>query len=657
MTAFLLGTSDNAIIGLSIAAAQRGKRYVSYAHVIRLPDSTHGTHQDSPSRRHLIASVLLLAAASRQNTRGVLSLLRTPLRRQRARYTDVCPLIGVGSGMASRAGTRSTSQHPMYRSNGAATTDRSSYSPDLTVQPDTLTGTTSSGSGMHPPGSTSMAAPQLAIAATASGKEKGPPAFLNKLYTMVEDESCDDLIRWSPGGLSFIVTDPEGFAKRILKLWFKHNNFGSFVRQLNTYNFHKVPRIQAGVLEATLNELPEMLEFRNDYFRRGQPELLMEIKRKKASAEENSANPQLDLANIMRELAAIKRHQSDIAGNLESLQSSNKTLWQEAISSRERHKRHQETINKILRFLASVFGGKVLPGPDESELRHLPDDAASSKEPSPFTPASDKAFTRPVARQNGVIPSPHGKKRLLIEHQPLDVDSGTPAGRAAELIEEIDDDEADTLTTIGRIHTASHSPPDFSQSATPSPHMSNTEKFGSNNSQLVPYLGSSMKNPTPQALISQLSPDLDDDLTQKYQAHQSKLNEAHDDHHAISAQMDTLQAALDRLVGNLPLDDKMIDVLSTANENGLIQSELPSHSIEPSADFDLDSYLRHFPTTDSGHVQPLLQNDNDDNLGRYVDIDTPSADDAGQPLGEPASKKRVREESATPVRTSPRRKS
>ena len=71
--------------------------------------------------------------------------------------------------------------------------------------------------------------------APADSQRSIPTPFLTKTYQLVDDASVDDLISWNEDGTSFIVWRPAEFARDLLPKYFKHNNFSSFVRQLNTY--------------------------------------------------------------------------------------------------------------------------------------------------------------------------------------------------------------------------------------------------------------------------------------------------------------------------------------------------------------------------------------------------------------------------------------
>jgi len=44
---------------------------------------------------------------------------------------------------------------------------------------------------------------------------------------------------WNERGDGFVVKNEFVFASQIMRTYFRHQNFSSFVRQLNFYGFHK----------------------------------------------------------------------------------------------------------------------------------------------------------------------------------------------------------------------------------------------------------------------------------------------------------------------------------------------------------------------------------------------------------------------------------
>lgn len=260
-----------------------------------------------------------------------------------------------------------------HTANSIAAGSRSNMSPLTGLA--SSSGQISNGGGAASSSTSSAAVAALPLPSPSSSNAKGSPssalqprssnnsgrgnvaAFLTKLYNMVGDKASNNLIKWSDDGQSFIVVKHVEFAKEVLPKFFKHNNFSSFVRQLNMYGFHKVPHLQQGVLMPDADS--EQWEFSNPHFQKNQPDLLYLVSRKKASngAEDKDALT-MDLGHILSEVTAIKRHQVAISSDLKNIERDHQSLWQESLAARERHHRQQETIDKILRFLASVFSGE-----------------------------------------------------------------------------------------------------------------------------------------------------------------------------------------------------------------------------------------------------------------------------------------------------------
>ena len=238
-----------------------------------------------------------------------------------------------------------------------------------------------------------------------------------RLYTsrFLDQSDKTHLIRWSDDGESVTILDEDEFARSMIPELFKHNNYASFVRQLNMYGFHKKVGLADNSMKSNERKAKAPSEYHNPYFKRGKPDLLWLIKKPKpvpvgsqssgkrkrederslpapgndedeprlspevqdlpperirAEDQQSSATlrqqgrqggqglatlPHTELAKLRDEVTNLQRTQQFILNIISKMRSQNEQVYEQAAAFQSLHDRHENSINAILTFLASFY--------------------------------------------------------------------------------------------------------------------------------------------------------------------------------------------------------------------------------------------------------------------------------------------------------------
>ncbi|OLL25582.1 Heat shock factor protein [Neolecta irregularis DAH-3] len=188
--------------------------------------------------------------------------------------------------------------------------------------------------------------PPAAIKTEADQKPYSNPAgFVHRLYDMVEDRQYQHLISWNYPGTTFVVCNVVEFAKDVLPKHYKHNNFSSFVRQLNMYGFRKVSKSPRGHKTSPESQI---WEFSHPRFQRGRSDLLDDIKRKQGDNLDMNRTP---VGDVPAGVAMLQISQTDLMQRVNSLQDTLSDVLRDLHETKQRQAAQQDLIKKMKEFM------------------------------------------------------------------------------------------------------------------------------------------------------------------------------------------------------------------------------------------------------------------------------------------------------------------
>lgn len=145
-------------------------------------------------------------------------------------------------------------------------------------------------------------------------------AVVKWTYNMVRDSSRahSNIISWNTRGDAFKITDVEALETSILGKYFITTKYQSFQRQMRNYGFVRWSGLPVRNNESTTNRKSTPIFFKHEFFKRGRPDLLQNIKRRPKSNKKRASNAD-EALTLKARIVSMEESQSEMRKTVQTL--------------------------------------------------------------------------------------------------------------------------------------------------------------------------------------------------------------------------------------------------------------------------------------------------------------------------------------------------